>query len=342
MNQMLTNHLKITVICLLCLLACKSSKPTASTQEALTSIAFGSCNRQDKPQPMWEYIVQNKPDLWIWLGDNIYGDSDTMQVLKRKYELQQNNPEYRKLTAAVPIIGIWDDHDYGRNDAGKEYAHKKESQQLMLDFLGEPAISPRRKQEGAYTSYTYGPVGKQVKVILLDARYFRDALQKQDKAYVINEKGDILGETQWKWLENELKNSKADIHLIGSGIQIIPDEHMYEKWANFPQARKRLLDLLASTRTQHVILLSGDRHIAEISKYTLPGLTAPIYEVTASGLTHSSTNNTGEPNQYRVGNLVNVLNFGLLQIDWNQKPIQVDLIIKGLNNEVLLKETIKY
>ncbi|QHT71618.1 alkaline phosphatase family protein [Rhodocytophaga rosea] len=335
------NHLKLFLI-VFSLAACSSNKQSKTTQEPLTRIAFGSCNRQDKPQPMWEYIVQSKPQLWIWLGDNIYGDSDTMQVLKRKYDAQQNNPEYRKLTAAVPVIGIWDDHDFGQNDAGVEYAHKKESQQLMLDFLGEPAGSARRKQEGAYTSYTYGPVGKQVKVILLDSRYFRDALQKQDKTYVINETGDILGEDQWKWLENELRNSKADIHLIGNGIQVIPDEHIYEKWANFPKARKRLFDVLASTGAQHVMLLSGDRHIAEISKYTQPGVSAPIYEVTASGLTHSSTNNTGEPNQYRVGNLVNVLNFGVLEIDWNQKPIQVDILIKGLNNEVLLKETVKY
>jgi alkaline phosphatase D len=335
------NHLKLFLI-VISLAACSSNKQGKTSNEPLTRIAFGSCNHQDKPQPMWEYILQNKPQLWIWLGDNIYGDSDTMQVLKNKYDLQLNNSGYRKLTAAVPVIGIWDDHDYGLNDAGSEYAPKKESQQLMLDFLGEPASSERRKQEGAYTSYTYGPAGKQVKVILLDARYFRDDLQKQDKGYILNESGDILGEAQWKWLENELRNSKADIHLIGSGIQIIPEEHMYEKWANFPKARKRLFDLLAAIGAKNVILLSGDRHIAEISKYTQAGLSAPIYEVTSSGLTHSSTNNTSEPNGYRVGNLVNVLNFGILEIDWNRKPVQVELIVKGLDNKVLARETVTY
>jgi alkaline phosphatase D len=185
-----------------------------------------------------------------------------MQVLKQKYDLQKQNPDYRQLTATVPVVGIWDDHDYGRNDAGVEYEYKKESQRLMLDFLGEPANSPRRKQEGAYASHSYGPAGKQVKVILLDARYFRDQLEKIDKAYVVNQTGDILGEAQWKWLENELRNSKADIHLIGSGIQIIPEEHLYEKWANFPQSRQRLFSLLAATKAKNVILLSGDRPYA--------------------------------------------------------------------------------
>lgn len=339
---MCKSHLTL-VILLSWLLACTGRQSIAQAQTGpLSSIAFGSCNRENKPQPMWEYILQNKPQLWIWLGDNIYGDSDTMHVLKSKYEIQKNNPGYQKLRAAMPVIGIWDDHDYGRNDAGREYVYKKESQELMLDFLGEPADSPRRKQDGAYMSYTYGPAGKQVKVILLDARYFRDSLQKKDKAYLVNQTGDILGEAQWNWLEDELKNSKADIHLIGSGIQIIPEEHIYEKWANFPKARQRLFNLIASTKAKGVVLLSGDRHIAEISKYTLPGLAYPLYEVTASGLTHSATQNTGEPNRYRAGKLVTVLNFGLMEIDWNQKPIQVSLVIKGLHNEILLKETVKY
>jgi alkaline phosphatase D len=158
----------------------------------------------------------------------------------------------------------------------------------------------------------------------------------------MNETGDILGEEQWKWLESELRNSKAAIHLIGNGIQIVPEEHIYEKWANFPKARKRLFDLLGATKAKGVILLSGDRHIAEISKYNHPSLSYPLYEVTASGLTHSSTNNLGEPNRYRVGNLVNVLNFGVIEINWNQNPIQVTLMIKGQDNQVFLQQEVSY
>jgi alkaline phosphatase D len=62
------------------------------------------------------------------------------------------------------VIGTWDDHDFGLNDAGKELEGKQTSQKLMLDFLDEPLDSPRRRQEGVYTSYTYGPAGKQIKV----------------------------------------------------------------------------------------------------------------------------------------------------------------------------------
>jgi alkaline phosphatase D len=289
---------------------------------------------------MWEYILQNQPQLWIWLGDNVYGDTHDMGVLKQKYNFQKNNPAYQKLTDSTPIIGIWDDHDYGINDGGKAFPKKQESQQLMLDFLGEPAGTARRKQDGAYASYTYGPPEKQVKIILLDARYFRDTLMKQNNEYILNETGEVLGQAQWQWLEKELKNSKASVNLIASGIQMIPEEHIYEKWANFPKERKRLLELIASSKTKGVVLLSGDRHIAEISKYTDPGISYPVYEITASGLTHSATQNKGEPNKYRVGNLVNVLNFGFMTIDWDKSPLEVHIQIRGLNNELLQDEQV--
>ncbi len=307
---------------------------------AVTTIAFGSCNRHDAEQPMWNFIRANDPDLWIWLGDNIYGDTDDMNVLREKYTIQKQNPGYQKLLKTAPVIGIWDDHDYGRNDAGIGYPHKEESQQLMLDFLDEPEDSERWKRKGAYTSYTYGSGANQVKVILLDGRYHRDTLSKIDKSYLPNIAGDILGEEQWLWLEKELRESKAAVNFIGGGIQFIPEEHPHEKWANFPQARERLFKLIGDSKAKGVMLLSGDRHIAEISKYESLEVSYPIYEVTASGLTHSATNNHAESNKFRMGNLVNVLNFGLMEIDWSKSPVEIKLQIRGLDNKVLESQVI--
>ena len=285
---------------------------------------------------MWPFVLQNKPQLWIWLGDNIYGDTEDMSLMKQKYDLQKSNPDYKKLRSTCPVIGIWDDHDYGLNDGGKEYTKRAESQQRMLEFLDEPTGSPRWKREGAYASYVYGEKDRQVKVILLDGRYFRDELKKQDKAIVPNATGDVLGETQWEWLKKELTDSPAAIHLIGCGIQMLPEEHPFEKWANFPKARQRLLDLLQSTKPRGVLLLSGDRHIAEVSRIQLRDYPYPIYEVTSSGLTHSYSAVGSEPNRYRVGEVVTQLNFGLMEIDWKAKPLKVNVQIKGLNNTPLL------
>ncbi|MEO1436453.1 MAG: alkaline phosphatase D family protein [Bacteroidota bacterium] len=304
-----------------------------STQ-VLQTIAFGSCNNQSRPQPMWASILNENPDLWIWLGDNIYGDSEDMSVIQQKYDQQLDHPEYQKLYSQVPLIGTWDDHDFGVNDGGNEYPKREETATLMLDFLQVPAAAPQRQRPGTYSSYTIGPDSQSVKIILLDARYFRDAPVKATKGYGLNEIGTILGEAQWAWLEEELNNSTAQVHIIGSGIQMIPEQHRFEKWANFPNERKRLLELIASSKIAHPILISGDRHIGEVSKLEIDDAVWPIYEITSSGLTHSYEKAKGEKNRHRVSKLIGEKNFGLLHLDWSGEQVQIKTQLKGLENKL--------
>ncbi len=285
----------------------------------LQIIAFGSCNREDAPQRYWTQIMAKEPDLWIWLGDNIYADTEDMRSMREQYLQLKTNPNYTAFRRRVPITGIWDDHDYGVNDGGKEYEMRASSQALFFDFIDEPKDAAARKSPGIYRSYVFGPEGKRVKVILLDTRYFRDGLEKNtvgQKRYQPNPTGDVLGAAQWQWLEEELRANEADIHLIASSIQVIPEEQGFEKWANFPSARQRLFDLLTATQPNRPILISGDRHLAELSRIELPGLATPLYEFTSSGLTHSYEA-ADEPNRHRVSDLVGQRNFGILSIDWD-------------------------
>ena len=225
----------------------------------------------------------------MWLGDNVYGDTKNMRKLAQKYQEQLARPEYQQLLTEVPVIGTWDDHDYGVNDGGKAFGPKEASRDLMLEFLHVPQGRPVWDREGAYQSYTFGPAGQRVKVLLLDTRYFRDELltsTEEGKRYGPNPTGDLLGNAQWQWLESELANSDAQVHIIGSSIQVLAEDHGFEKWANFPQSRERLFQLVADNQTPGVVLLSGDRHIGEISRYEAPEVSYPIYDITASGLTH--------------------------------------------------------
>ncbi len=305
--------------------------------ETLSKIAIGSCNRQDLDQVIWESIAAEQPDLWIWLGDNIYGDTEDMQRLEEKYVMQKYSTLYGDFRKDTPVIGIWDDHDYGVNDGDKRFPKRAESQQLMFDFLDVPKDAPERSQEGAYQSYVFGTDDKQVKVILLDARYFRDELEKNDgyQRYKPNLTGDILGEAQWNWLREQLSTSEADIHFIASGIQMIPEEQGFEKWANFPEARKKLLDLLAETNPNNAILLSGDRHISEFSKIDWPGIEGGLYEFTSSGLTHSYSEFSGEPNEHRVGEVVFERSFGVILIDWSAATPKLSFQMKGVGGTLL-------
>ena len=284
--------------------------------EPLSRIAMGSCNRQDLPQPLWRPIIAFRPQLWIWLGDNIYGDTNDMELLASKWTRQKENSGYKELLATCPVVGLWDDHDYGRNNAGFEYKQKRESQTLFLDFFDVPQDSERRKREGTYDVQVFGPEGRQVAVILLDVRFYRAAPRSG---------GDILGEAQWRWLKKTLDGSRAQIHLICSGSQILPTEHRWEKWADYPDSRNRLFKLLADSRKPGVVLLSGDRHFSEIARVGNPHGGPPLLEMTSSGLTHFWEKFPDEQNSLRLGEAFVGLGFGTLDIAWSDREITVSI-----------------
>lgn len=308
-------------------------------------IAFGSCSKQTSREQLWREIAQQNPNVWMWLGDNVYADTHNMDTLRRDYDIQKNNPEYKVITQASTIIGTWDDHDYGTNDGGKTYSKRDQSKEELLRFLDVPADAEVRKHPGVYQSFLFGEGKQSVKIILLDTRYFRDTLErstKKGKRYNINPKGDVLGEEQWIWLEKELTNSTASVHIIGSSIQFLANEHGFEKWGNFPKARKRMFDLLTKTQPAAAIFVSGDRHIAEFSKKIVNGLPYPLYDFTSSGLTHTWDKPWEEKNKLRVGELIIKKNYGVILIEWkNTKPV-VTMQVLGQNNVVFAQEIITY
>ncbi|WP_242927404.1 alkaline phosphatase D family protein [Pontibacter vulgaris] len=306
-----------------------------------TRIAFGSCNNQNEAQPLWPSVLESDPDLWLWLGDNIYADTQDTARLRSMYQQQLQNSGYSKLLKKVPVTGIWDDHDFGYDNAGKESAIKVYSQQLFLDFMNVPKDDSVRTQQGIYRTYTLGKGDKKVKILLLDVRYFRDKLKTMQGLYLRNNTGDVLGEAQWKWLEKELTNSDARVHIIASGLQILPTGMVYTNWSAFPGARKRLLTLLEKTKPAIPVLLSGDRHVGELSKIELKGYTSPVYEITSSGMTHfRQPKKSG--NIFRVGEQIGALNFGVLDIEWEKDKTILTMQVKGLENKTLLEKKIEY
>ncbi len=125
--------------------------PLAVADEQLLSrIGFGSCADQELPQPIWDAVVAAEPQRFILLGDNVYADTQDMDVLRAKYQLLADKPGFQQLRKVCPLLATWDDHDYGANDVGGEYPKKAESQQVFLDFLGAKADDPRRTRAGVY------------------------------------------------------------------------------------------------------------------------------------------------------------------------------------------------
>lgn len=242
--------------------------------------AYGSCNYQRDPtDPVYNKILKHNPDIWVWLGDAIYIRGNDVQDPIGKYNYILANPNYQNFKSKIPVIGTWDDHDCGPNNADKTYIYKERNRQLYLDFLGEPKNSPRRGRDGVYESYYLGDE-KTIKVILLDVRYNRD------ERMIFNSSKDILGEQQWEWLENEFKMDSPVFTIIGSGTQVISDDRIYaEVW--YTASRERLFKLIRKYKRSGVILLSGDVHYAEIMKYPCSHKVGyNLYEFGSSGITH--------------------------------------------------------
>jgi alkaline phosphatase D len=194
-------------------LALLLAEASQAAEAPLERLFFGSCAKQDQPQPIWDAIVAAEPQRFVLLGDNIYGDTENMDVLREKYALLGAQPGFQKLRATCPVLATWDDHDYGKNDAGADYKMRRESQQVFLDFFEAPAEDVRHKRDGIYSATIIGPPGKRVQLILLDARFFRSPLVKTTQKaepgegfrgiYGENTADDatVLGAEQWKWLE---------------------------------------------------------------------------------------------------------------------------------------------
>ncbi len=307
-----------------------------SAVRPLTRIAVGSCADQHLAEPIWNAVLGARPDLFVLMGDNVYGDvsgkDPALPELSEAYRRLAEIQGFVRLRKETPVLAIWDDHDYGVNDGNRTFAFKAQSKALFMSFWNVSLDSPRARRPGLYDSVIVGPPGARVQVILLDLRWFRDPFKPTDqrgapgKQVYLPDPDPIrtmLGTAQWSWLEAELKKP-AELRLLVSSIQVLADGHGYEKWGNFPAERRRLIDLIAKTKANGVVIVSGDRHVGALYRQA-DDVPYPLFELTASSLNRPATDITDEPGDNRLGGLFNQANFGLVVIDWARQTVRLEL-----------------
>ena len=279
-------------------------------------IGLGSCLDQDYPQPIWQSIKKEDLNYFIFLGDNVYGDTRYGSLRKMKSAYDKQKKVLPDFLNDISIFSIWDDHDFGINDGGADYRFKRRAQELYLDFWEITKDDDRSNREGIYFSKNEIFFGKKFKFIFLDTRFFRSKLKGKKSNYIENIESDatILGNAQWTWLENELK-SDFDFLFIFSSIQIIAKDHRFEKWSNFPNERAKLFELLEQFNDK-TILFSGDRHRAGI--YRKNG----IIEVTSSSMNKPGSS-FSETDSYLIGKTYPQENYGVLEILENTIHIKI-------------------
>ncbi|HLO94085.1 MAG TPA: alkaline phosphatase D family protein, partial [Burkholderiaceae bacterium] len=333
--------------------------PTGAEDRRRLRIAFGSCANQSKPQPIWQAVRESRPDLFIFLGDNFYGDAEDEATLRRRYREFAAVESLQAFRREVPHLAIWDDHDYGTDDSGGDYPLKRLSQQLFCDAWGEAPDSPRRRRSGIYDVRYVQVSGHRIQVILLDLRFNRSSLQAdpaQRKGYtelVLNARASgqpmagwyrpsfdlhdtLLGEEQWTWLAQTLEQP-ADVRVIASSIQFAAEGTGWEGWANFPLEQRRLVKLLRDKRAEGAVFISGDMHYGDISCRDEPDL-YPLWDATSSGLTEVWDVPT--PNRRRRSEVLAAENFGLLDLRWDLEQPCLEFGICDLQGRVRLRQRV--
>ena len=319
-------------------------------------LSFGSCfGLFNKSTDIFKNIKAYNPYMWIWLGDYAYTDKfspfgwspNPIEKVIYQYNRTYTQKYYQSLEKEHYIIGVWDDHDYGLNNANKYFTGGKAVKPVFLDFIGERENTERRKREGVYEDYQIKLKNLSIRLILLDVRSFKESLLWDKDA-------DILGEEQWEWFENIFKNTKDDIYLIGSGVQVLPFDRtlIVEHW--FRKPRTRLIQLIKKYQKSGVIILSGDVHFAQLYKTNCDseGIGYPIYEICSSGLSHFCTTHspfcdifcdTYTPLTYPITPIYDFFNFGTVEIDSNSNKQQtlIKLQIRDYVTNIVFEKELK-
>lgn len=330
--------------------------PTDPQRARKLRIAFGSCAKQSKPQPIWAAVRAAQPDLFLFLGDNFYADAQSADTLRQRHAEFRAVEALQDFRRDVPHLATWDDHDFGDDDVGGDYPLKALSQQLFCDAWSEPADSPRRSRPGIYEAYRIERGGRTVQVLMLDLRFNRTplvadpALKQGYGAMVLKAKRDggamagwylpnpdpaatLLGEAQWAWLAERLAEP-ADVRLIASSVQLAAEGTGWEGWANFPLERQRLTDLIRTQRAEGVVVVSGDMHYADLSRWDVPG-GYPLWDLTSSGLTEVWKIPT--PNRRRMSDVYAAVNFGVVDLDFSTPVPTLHFSIRDVKGDTRLQ-----
>ena len=314
--------------------------PLPGGDTALTRILVGSCLDEEKPESVvMQTLANEEADLFLMIGDNVYGDMNGRAYVSNQANLDELRESFADLAARAdfqavrarhPMMVAWDDHDYGANDAGREFPFRRLAERIHERFWGleneDVGAWP-----GTYYARSFGPEGQRVQVIMLDTRFFRSPLTPTDEwgrkgkeRYVpsSSEGQDMLGNDQWTWLENQLQQP-ADLRLVVSSIQIMTtDGHGYEAWSRLPAEQERLYSLIAETEAEGVVFVSGDRHTAFLYKDEA-ALPYPAYEITASSMNVSMRDTSDEVDRAQIGQGYAPDNFGAIEIDWENGTVRL-------------------
>ncbi|WP_421753517.1 alkaline phosphatase D family protein [Croceimicrobium sp.] len=300
------------------------------------SIAMGSCtyiNEEAYDRPGTPYggdyqifrsIESQKPDAMLWLGDNIYlRDADwwTRSGYIHRYTHTRSIEEMQALMASCNNYAIWDDHDFGPNDASGSWIHRDLALEMFKLFWPNPSFG-YRDMPCTFSAFNY----RDCDFVMLDNRYYRSEQS-------VGHPEQIFGTQQIDRMIDLLKQSRAPFKFVLTGGQFLNSAQVFENHSNYEEERDYILKRINDEDIKNVIFISGDRHHSEVDKLQLPNGNW-VYEFTVSPLTSGAAHQVNEENDYRVeGSLIQERNFAVMNISGKRKARKLVLIYYNSEGE---------
>jgi alkaline phosphatase D len=315
----------------------------------------GSCNyindsAYDRPgEPygqstaIFNTMANTNANLMLWLGDNTYlreADYSSESGIEYRYAHTRKDKNLQRFFAAQPNYAIWDDHDFGSDDASKSFELKNASKKTFIEYWGNKTYG--ENDRGIYSKVSYSDCD----FFLTDDRTFRDDSRGDEK---FNKTKTQLGAQQLTWLKNELINSKAPFKFICMGGQFLNENTTKESYNLYTIERQMILDFITNNKITGVIFITGDRHHSELIRKERPGVkdepgSYPLYDITSSPLTGSTDdilNTTEKDNPMRVdGTLAVTQNFCMFNVSGFAGERKLLIRCIDINNKTLWEHTI--
>jgi alkaline phosphatase D len=288
---------------------------TAPAGAADFRVAYGSCARTqvDIEQTIFSAISMNEPDLFFWLGDNIYADTQEPTAMADLYRRQRAVVTLQPLIRTTPQLAIWDDHDFGYNDADSTNPIRDESLRVFNRYWANPSGGVHGTP-GVFFQYTYGGVD----FFFLDGRYHRSPRSIPDGAA-----RSMLGAGQKQWLKDALRASRAPFKILISGTGWTLATRDGTTWGSYLHERNELFDFIRDERIEGVVCLSGDQHFGELNCIPWSARGGyDIYDLVSSPLAQFLNDRWPEqtPEQRIRRVYARSVNFGMLSFQMSNEP----------------------
>ncbi|MEC7564272.1 MAG: alkaline phosphatase D family protein [Planctomycetota bacterium] len=308
---------------------------TASGMPTEFRVAFGGgAGYVPQNEVMWNTIADAGPDVLMLLGDNVYSDAPEMPEMQHYcYYRRQSRPEYRTLTAQVPVYTIWDDHDFGTNDCqGGPFVEsppwKVPVWRVFKNNTVNPGYGGGIMQPGCWYDYYVGDVH----FIMTDGRTYRTHNPENDSAPT------MLGPIQKEWLKQTIKNSKGVFTVLVSPVPWVfgAKGNSKDTWNGFKEERGEIFDIVRNSRNNGVLLMSADRHRSDLWKIKSEGL-YPLYEFNSSRLTNQHVHPEMREAEFSYNSKQS---FGIVDFDTKRKDPTVTYSIQNIVGKEIYRRKI--